>query len=373
MAADREIKIIISGDGSTAIASMQKVGEASQKMHADIASQSESLASKIKNNWMGLTASFYAAFEIIKKGWDTMGMAARYDEQKGMLDNLAQKYKATADSIIGNMERASGGMIAKVDLMKIATAALGKGLSELQITNLASMAEIFSRVQGVSKTTALEDMAQSLESGRLRGLKTYTGSTIDLKNAFGDLAGKMTDAEKALAMYDLTMIQGIKLQDQQKKAVDDTADNIERLEAKYKNLMLTLGQFWKTVFVGFFDSINSVGTIAEAKLDTKGLDWMFKQGYMTLETYQKKKEEILSGKKPGEKDKLIADPFEADIKRLQATIQGRENLKTAPKFEEKDFEYQRKALDFQVSMQKSTDAVLLAQMENQHKLDEYLR
>ena len=45
MSADKEIRLVISGDGTVAIASLQKVGEASQKMHNDIAAQSAGLAS----------------------------------------------------------------------------------------------------------------------------------------------------------------------------------------------------------------------------------------------------------------------------------------------------------------------------------------
>lgn len=60
----------------------------------------------------------------------------------------------------------------------------------------------------------------------------------------------MTDAEKAQALYAITMTEATKLQAQQTRNVDDSADKLERLEAKYKNITTSVATFMKTLVVG---------------------------------------------------------------------------------------------------------------------------
>jgi hypothetical protein len=108
-------------------------------------------------------------------------------------------------------------------------------LTPKQLIELASAAEILGDAAGKSATVALQDLTEALETGRSKGLKNYIGKALDLKDVMGDVAGKLTDTEKAQAMYDLTMITAIKLQEQQTGKVSDMADKIEALEAAFRN------------------------------------------------------------------------------------------------------------------------------------------
>lgn len=199
-----------------------------------------SLLSKLKSNWIATTAAITAAIYTIGKVWSMVKAGAAFEEQKGILDNLAQKYGTTADSIVESMRTASKGLIANTDLTQTALSGLAKGLKPDQLINLAKAADLLGDSIGVSAKTALEDLTQALETGRTRGLKNYLGTALDLEAVFGDLTSKLTETEKAQAMYNLTMIAATQRQAQQTKEVSNAADEIERLETEWNNLKTTV-------------------------------------------------------------------------------------------------------------------------------------
>jgi|GEM_PF-2869412 lambda family phage tail tape measure protein len=208
----------------------------------------------LKKNWLAAAAVIGSAMYAAGRAWDMAKLGAEYSEQRGILDNLARKYDLTADSIVRAMERASDGLIARADLMKIALGGLSKGLKPEQLIELADAARILGDAAGKTAREALTDLTEALETGRARGLKNYLGTALDLETAFGELVGKMTEAEKAQAMYSITMMEATRLQAQQTGEVDRSADSLERLEAKYQNLMNTISVAMKSIVVGLLTS-----------------------------------------------------------------------------------------------------------------------
>ena len=61
-------------------------------------------------------------------------------------------------------------------------------------------------------------------------------------------------------MFALVMIHYTQLQEQQTKAVDESADSIEKLEAKYKNLTKTISVAFKTLVVEMEAFISKYGS-----------------------------------------------------------------------------------------------------------------
>lgn len=224
----------------------------------------------LKNNWIKAAAAIGAAMIAAQKGWTMLKAGAEYDEQAGILNNLAVKYKTTADSIVADMKRASEGMIANSDLMQIALGGIAKGLTPKQLTDLADASRILADTAGGTATEALNKLTESLETGRVKGLKNYAGGTVELKDSFGDLESQLTATEKAQAMYSLIMIHATQLQKEQKKAVDDTADTIEKVEAKYKDLGLSISRMWKAVVVSTVEGVAGLGTMFHIMFGKKG-------------------------------------------------------------------------------------------------------
>lgn len=214
---------------------------------------------KIKANYIKAGVAIAAAMVVANKGWTLAQRGAEIEETKGILDNLARKYSTTADVIVGAMKRASEGMIANSDLAQIALGGLAKGLNPEQLIKLSDAAKLLGDSVGKNATEALNDLAQALETGRVKGLKQFAGATIDLKDAFGDLEGKMTDTEKAQAMYLLIMIHAIKLQKTQTQAVSDTADTFDRQKARYKDYADTFSVVVMKMTVQLGDYLSAIG------------------------------------------------------------------------------------------------------------------
>lgn len=213
----------------------------------------------LKNNWIKAAAVIGASMIAAQKGWAMLGEAAGYDEQAGLLNNLTAKYKMTADSILSEMKRASDGMVANSDLMRVALGGIAKGLTPQQLIDLSDAAKILSDTVGTTATQALNDLTQSLETGRVKGLKNYGGATVELRDYFGELETQLTATEKAQAMYSLIMIHATKLQSEQTGEIDQTADKLERLEASYKNITLSVSRAFKTAIVGVDEFITRYG------------------------------------------------------------------------------------------------------------------
>lgn len=289
-----------------------------------------------RKNWIATAAVIAAA---VGTGVKIFGMAkagAAFDEQLGMLDNLARKYKTTADTIITEMDRASKEQIAKSELMSIALAGIAKGLTPEQLINLANAAETLGDAVGKTATEALRDLTEALETGRTRGLKNYLGAALDLEKSFGDLASKMTDAEKAQAMYNLTMIAAIDIQSQQTKAVDEGADSLARIEKKYDDAMLAASRYFKTLVVGAIE----LGKQFKDEWFVTSL--LFNKNPLSKQaTSNQNISDYAAGPgwTSGQAAAAIAKSrHEEEIERLKKLIQAREDLKKVDKSGEKEAE-----------------------------------
>lgn len=244
--ADREVKVRLTGDASGAIGAFDKLKEKLTTFE----NGNKQFIKNFKDHWLGMTATIAGAMVAVNKAMDMVKAGAEYSEQYGILNNLSRKYKTTADEIVSSMKRASDGMIANADLMQVALGGIAKGLKPEQLERLADASKMLSDVAGVTATEALTKMTEALETGRMRGLESL-GGTIDLKDAFGDLAGKLTDAEKAQAMYAIIMVRSTEWQNQQMTAIDQTADKLEQLNAEYKNFETTVSIVFKKIAIGF--------------------------------------------------------------------------------------------------------------------------
>lgn len=307
-----------------------------------------SLLSTLKANWFAAAAAIAAAMVVINKAWNLAKTGAEFEEQKGILDNLSKKYSTTATSIVDSMRKASQGLIANSDLMQIALGGIGKGMSPDQMIKLAGAAEILGDVVGQNTTEALKSLSEALESGQAKALKGYAGTTIDLTAAFGDLAGKMTAAEKAQAMYALIMIHATKLQNEQTSAVGTAADKIELMEAKYKNAMLTIQTYSKTALVWIYDVIKNMSFIPD-KTATTG------PGVYTVP-------------EPGAEGK--ADPikeYEKQIAVLKKLLQARKDDTDAKKKSESDAE--RAAKEAQRAIETATKSAVEATRKANSEID----
>jgi hypothetical protein len=243
---NEEVKVKISADSSSAEAGFARVSKGIKDFNNETASS----VKMIKEHWMGVSAAIIGVSVAANKAWGMIKAGAEFEEQTRVLDNLTKKYSTSADAIVGAMQRASEGMVARADLMQVALGGIAKGLKPEQLINLADAAKILGDTVGKNTTTALQELTTALETGKAKGLKGYMGATLDLNDAFGELEKQMTATDRVQAMYLMTMIHATKLQNEQGEALDSTADKVERLESKWKDLMTTMSTGMKTAVVG---------------------------------------------------------------------------------------------------------------------------
>jgi hypothetical protein len=300
-----------------------------------------SLLDTLKSNWIAAAAVIGTAMVAANKAWDLAKIGAAYEEQKGILDNLSTKYSTTSTAIVSAMETASKGLIADADLMKIALEGVAKGLTPAQLIDLAGAAVILGKAVGKDATTAFNDLAEAMESGRIRSLKGYLGNTLDLTTAFDGLEGKMTSVEKTQAVYAIAMLQATSLQAQQKNEVDSAADKMERLDASYKNITLSIGTFFKTLVVGTIDLPSTINKLMMLTGETANID-------------AESKSATDSVNKEAEATKNLIAPYQAQIDALKARLLARKD----------DTEAAKKAAAEQEAAEKSiTEAIRKADYE----------
>lgn len=207
-----------------------------------IKGDSESLVDSVKKHWLGLTAAATATGLAINRAWGLAEMAAQFQEQKASLNALATQYGTSANNIISSIQTVSKGLVSMSDAVDIAGSVMAKGLSPDQIINLAGAAETLSNVTGQKVSDAFRSMADSIALGRSRGIEAAVGM-IDLKDKYGDLVEKMSEAEKAQAMYAIVMERVGTLQKTLGEGTDSTADKMERLTVQIADLKLEAGAF----------------------------------------------------------------------------------------------------------------------------------
>ena len=292
----------------------------------------------LKGHYMAFSIAAVAAIGAISKAWAMAKEGAGFEEQQAMLDKLGIKYGTTADTIVAEMDRAAGFQIAKSELMSIALAGIAKGLNPEQLINLANAAETLGDAVGKDATTALRDLTEALETGRTKGLKNYLGTSLDLKEAFGDLESELTESEKAQAMYNMTMISAIKLQKEQGEAVESAADKISQIEKKFDDATLAASRFAKTVIVGIIDGFKATflaGNDAGETL-TNFADITKKSSGATRSFADSVAAETAEVKKS-------ADTFEESNRKLKAALQLRKDNAQAAKDNKKAAEDEAKA------------------------------
>ncbi len=287
MSDENRIHIEITGDPSGAVAATGAVDQANQKLSEgtkSILSGLKGYYETFKKNWLEISAGVYAAWKALQQMWDLMERAARIDESMAALDALTRQYGTTAKELTSQIGVASHGLIGMGDAARIAGDALMKGLRPEQITQMASWAVTLEHIKGgaVSASEGFQLLSESIATGRERGLKAMVG-IVDLESKYGDLASRMTQAEKAQAMYTIAAERMTAVQKTLGDEVLSSADRLTRFSNSIEKLKYYLGEILLLVgqpLIGAFQI--AIGTVyglagAFAKLVSVGAlatDWL---------------------------------------------------------------------------------------------------
>ncbi len=229
----------------------------------------------LKGHYLAVTAAIAVALGTVAKGWEMANAGAAFQEQQQLLDRLGAKYGTTADGIVSEMQRASDGMIPKAELMSIALSGIHKGLRPDQLIELANAATVLGDMVEGGPTVALKNLTEALETGRVKGLKNYLGTALDLEAVFPGLTGSLTETEKAQAMYNLTVKVSAERQKELGDSVRSNADELDVASAKMANnanVLKTWASNVATFFVKGFVNAREAGTGATEAVSDFGME-----------------------------------------------------------------------------------------------------
>jgi len=266
MADENRIHIEITGDPSGAVAATGAVVQANQQLSdgtKSVLSGLKGYYESFKRNWLEITAGITAAWLALQKMWSFMEKAAQIDESMGALGALTRQYGMTARDMTSQIGVASHGLIGMGDAARIAGDALMKGLRPEQITQMASWAVTLEHIKGgtVSASEGFQLLSESISTGRERGLKALVG-IVDLEAKYGDLASRMTQAEKAQAMYTIAAEKMTAIQKTLGDEAISSADRLTRFSNSIDKLKYYLGELLLLVgqpLIGVFQVAMTLG------------------------------------------------------------------------------------------------------------------
>jgi hypothetical protein len=274
---DKEVKVRISTDPSAGIEGINKF----KSSMSGLESHTGSFVSKIKSHWLGMSAAVYAAYNTVNKAWDLAEYAAGYIEQMQQLDALALKYDTTSAAITGRMQEIGDGMISMSTSSQVALSALGKNLDPEKLYGLSRAAVVLKDTMNMNANEALKTLSESLEANKQKAIKTAVG-VIDLKDRYGDLADKMTEAEKQAAFYNIIMEKTEEIQRRTGNSTKSVADQMETFKTTVENLKIELGMGLIRVgagVIGVFQGISTASLLVSAGI------WKIIQGYDKLQAF----------------------------------------------------------------------------------------
>lgn len=323
MAADKEIKLVISGDGSVAIASMQKVTEASQKMSGDVTGHHKTLFDMLNTEWAKFTAMSVAglftvseAFEKVHQAMELMKEGAKAMQVEKAFENTAHAMGVSVDGMVEKLKELTNYTIDDSDLMAKAMKAMTgvAALSADEIYELAEISRLSARRMGVDVGEAYNKIIDSVETMKTKALVQY-GLISKGQKEIIDKAKEMGIEVK------ITEIAWLNYQVQLEKMGKPETDAIERMqqhEAAIKGFKEELGKLlitiagvsieWgKSFLSGTTAAANAMSGVVQTEADLQRLG-LIKGG-------EKPASEIAKSKDP---QKELADRLDAIKKQTEA-------------------------------------------------------
>ena len=238
---------------------------------------------KVDKSFLGLAKSLApvaAGFFGVRAGMEAMKDAADFESVQRSFESLSASQGQSSSAMLANMKELSAGTVSDLELMKQANTALLLGLPVEKFGDMLKIARSSSKATGQS----MEFMLNSIVTGLGRGSKLILdnlGIVFDANKAnqeyaetWGIVGRQLTDAEKKQAFINKALAIGSANAEKLGVAALDGADMMGILDAKSKNLSVTIGMALLPIFKTFFSSINKgMDTINEAFKTDAVQDW----------------------------------------------------------------------------------------------------
>jgi hypothetical protein len=204
----------------------------------------------VKGAWLGIVAGIMA----MREAWDLVNLAAKADEQKRSFASLAASYGASADQIIADLKRVSGGTVDTMTLVKNAGTAMMMGIAPDNVVQLMKIAGATAKMTGQSTVKAFEDI--TLAVGRQsKMILDNLGIILDVDKAneeyatsLGKTAVQLTDVERKQAFMVATMKAGGELMDKLGRQTDTASERLARFATTATDVKMVVGDLLLRAF-----------------------------------------------------------------------------------------------------------------------------
>lgn len=245
-----QVTLSIKDDGSATIA---RVSGEMRKLEGSAttgASKINTAFTKVKENWIGLTAAATGLYFSLQKVWGLTENAATFEETISRLNFQLAAHGSQASNLIPVMQRLTNGQLSLANSAKMASAGLAAGLNVDQIKRFTEFADAAADVMGTDIPTAFDQMVKAMASGRT-GMLKQLGIVVDLDQEVQRLAvsarsvaqvtldKKAIDAAAAVEMDKLAAATGryaMILSDHEKQSIRARieAEHLKKVTDEYK-------------------------------------------------------------------------------------------------------------------------------------------
>lgn len=260
MAAQNEIKYIITADGSGLDAATRKAEQ-----------NFKGFVSNIKQHWIGFTAAIAGTGLAFNKAFNLAEMAAKFEQSRQAFRSMVTSMGQDAEQLFQDLKQKSAGLIGDQSLVEAANRAFSLGIPVERLGELMEISRAKARDMGITTAQAFDDIATGVGRGSPLiidnlGLALKLGEANEkFAASVGKTVEELTEKEKKLAILNATVDAGKEALDRYDLSTKTMYERMQSLRVTVENMELQLGALAIRVGVGF------VGAFELAKAAVLGL------------------------------------------------------------------------------------------------------
>lgn len=210
-----------------------------------------------ETSWSDLATGVNQALDILGKvknyagqGWEIAKQGAQLRAARDSFDDYSRSVGKSSEEILTKLNRASGGTIKDMNLIKSASLSMSLGVTQdaSKMANLLEISRNKARLFGITTQQAFEDIVTGI--GRASP-KILDNLGIRIPAAFEEMTDGMSDTEKVAKLFELTLEEG----NNQLRAMgglsNTTADDLAAFDASVENLKDDFGILLSEAFGPF--------------------------------------------------------------------------------------------------------------------------
>jgi hypothetical protein len=230
---------------------------------------------QIKHNFLDLSAKIFVAERSIERVWALAGKGAQFEETMGRLNRQMAQFNSNAHMMVGELNSIARGQLSIANAASLASRALAVGLDPDQIRTFTKAADVLDDVMGTDLPTAFDNLVQAAITGRSQILANI-GVYVDLDEEVRKLAVSTNRTTDAITKQEKVMLATKAITEQAGDAINklsdgalSDADRLKQVEAKWENLLTTIGQGTKVAVVTALEWFEKLRAGIEKSIETE--------------------------------------------------------------------------------------------------------